>query len=65
MVQWLRALARSHKVAGSIPAHAIAHWTFQVESSANSLTSIAGVHSAVIEYLGSNLGRVNWGQARA
>ena len=32
------------------------HWTFQEETLAYSLTSIAGVHSAVIEYLGSKLG---------
>ena len=62
MVQWLRGLARCRKVAGSIPTLAI--WAFQVESSANSLTSIAGVHSGRIEYLGSNLGKVNLGQAR-
>ena len=62
MVQLLRPLTRSHKVADSIPAKG--HWTFLEENSANSLTSIAGVHSVVIEYLESNLGKVNWGQAR-
>ena len=41
--QWLHALTRSRKVAGSTPIWPC-HWTFQEENSANFLNSIAGVY---------------------